>query len=449
MDSKTPAVTVESLGRMYHMYQRPQDRLKQAFFWGRRRFYREFWALRGVSFAVQPGEAFGIIGRNGSGKSTLLQIIAGTLRQSEGSVRVDGRTAALLELGSGFHPQFTGRENVYVNGAILGLSRADIDRKLPEIEAFAEIGEFIDQPLTTYSSGMVVRLAFAVQVMVEPEVLIVDEALSVGDVFFQQKCFAKIREILARGTTLLLVSHDLSAVQNVCNRVLLLDGGHEIFQGGGPEAIARYYEMVGAGLSSSAGEAEAPPIEPSSEVRDRIELLKTRSILDPASPSRRGPRALEILGARVLDEDGRETRSAEMCRRLVFELLAHAHEPIGRPNVGVELFNRFGTLVFATGALQKGHVLPSLQPGSEMWIRFEIEVSIEPGDYTFAVSTALVPAAGNPNAGIFQDRFDGLGPLTVYYSVERLFPFYGVANLPTAVESHVVRSEAECPPGGG
>jgi ABC-type polysaccharide/polyol phosphate transport system ATPase subunit len=441
MDS-TPAVTVENVGRMYHMYERPQDRLKQAFLWGRRRLYREFWALRNVSFAVRSGEAFGIIGRNGSGKSTLLQIIAGTLRPSEGSVRVGGRSAALLELGSGFHPQFTGRENVYVNGAILGLSRAQIERKLPEIEAFAEIGEFIDQPLTTYSSGMVVRLAFAVQVTVEPEVLIVDEALSVGDIFFQQKCFAKIREILGRGTTLLLVSHDLSVVQNLCDRVLLLDSGRKIFQGESPEAIARYYEMVGAGLVSTPGEDPGPAAAPSPAVRDRIAVLKARSILDPASPTRRGPRGLELVAARVVDEHGRDTRSVEMCRRLAFELLIHANEEVGRPNVGVELFNRFGTLVFATGALQRGHVLPTVKPGHDLVVRFEIELSIEPGDYTFAVSAAMTPASGNPNLGIFQDRYDGLGPLTVHYPGERLFPFYGVANLPTSITSQVVRSEA-------
>ncbi len=192
--SSEPIVEVRNLGRVYHIYDSPGDRLKQAFLWGRRQLYRDFWAVRGVSFQVASGEAFAIIGRNGSGKSTLLQMIAGTLQPSEGSLRVRGTAAALLELGSGFNPEFSGRENVYLNGALLGLRRSEIDRRYDEIVDFAEIGEFIDQPVKTYSSGMVVRLAFAVQVCVEPELLIVDEALSVGDVFFQQKCFARTRQ---------------------------------------------------------------------------------------------------------------------------------------------------------------------------------------------------------------------------------------------------------------
>jgi ABC-type polysaccharide/polyol phosphate transport system ATPase subunit len=421
MESK-PAVVVENVGRMYHMYERPQDRLKQAFLWGRKRLYREFWALRNVSIAVPPGEAFGIIGRNGSGKSTLLQIIAGTLRPSQGSVRVTGRSAALLELGSGFHPQFSGRENVYVNGAILGLSRSEIDRKLPEIEAFAEIGEFIDQPLTTYSSGMVVRLAFAVQVVVEPDVLIIDEALSVGDVFFQQKCFKKIREILARGTTLLLVSHDLSAVQNLCDRVLLLDGGQTIFQGDAPQAIARYYEMVGAVLPAMAGEEIPAPATGSTDAAP-FAAVKERNILDPSSPNRHGPRGLEIAAARVAGDDGRDLHAVEMGGRVAFELLVRANR---------ELFNRFGTLVFGTGALQQGQTLPSMQEGDELLIRFEIELSIEPGEYTFALAAATVAISPNPNVGIFEDRFEGMGPLAVHANPEILHPFYGVARLPTA-----------------
>lgn len=444
MDSKTPAVALQNVGRMYHMYERPQDRLKQAFLWGRKRLYREFWALRDISLEVRPGEAFGIIGRNGSGKSTLLQIIAGTLRPSEGTVRVEGRSAALLELGSGFHPQFSGRENVYVNGAILGLSRAEIDRKLPEIEAFAEIGEFIDQPLTTYSSGMVVRLAFAVQVVVEPDVLIIDEALSVGDVFFQQKCFKKIREILSRGTTLLLVSHDLSAVQNVCNRVLVLDAGRTIFQGDAPQAIARYYEMVGAVLPALAGEETAAPTAADSHDSVSIAAVRERNILDPASPSRHGPRGLEIAAARVSGEDGRDLRAVDMGGRVGFELLVRANRDVARPNVGIELFNRFGTLVFATGALQQGQTLPPMNEGDELFVRFEIEFAVEPGEYTFALAAATVAISPNPNVGIFEDRFEGMGPLAVHANPEVLHPFYGVARLPTDTRWQI--REGGCPP---
>jgi lipopolysaccharide transport system ATP-binding protein len=248
-----PIVIAENLGRLFHLYDSPRDRLAQAFLWGRRKLYRDFWALRGVSFRVYRGRSFGVIGRNGSGKSTLLQIVAGTLRPSEGSceTRAD-RTAALLELGSGFNPEFSGRENVYVNGAILGLSRREIERRFDEILDFAEIGEFIDQPIKNYSSGMVVRLAFAVQVCVEPDLLIVDEALSVGDMFFQQKCFKKIESMLDRGLTLLFVSHDADAVKTLCEEALVLDRGTSIFCGSSGEAVDRYSSLLASGSETTA-----------------------------------------------------------------------------------------------------------------------------------------------------------------------------------------------------
>lgn len=240
-----PIVVAENLGRVYHLYDSPRDRLAQAFLWGRRKLYRDFWALRGVSFQVRRGRSFGIIGRNGSGKSTLLQIVAGTLRPSEGTCRTTAqRTAALLELGSGFNPEFSGRENVFINGAILGLSRREITRRFDEILDFAEIGQFIEQPIKKYSSGMVVRLAFAVQVCVEPDLLIVDEALSVGDVFFQEKCFRRIDQMLGRGMTLLFVSHDANAVRTLCADAMILDDGAVVFCGDASEAVDRYSHVL-------------------------------------------------------------------------------------------------------------------------------------------------------------------------------------------------------------
>jgi lipopolysaccharide transport system ATP-binding protein len=237
------AISVRNLGKMYHLYDRPQDRLKQAFLWGRKKLYREFWALREVSFEVRRGEMLGIIGRNGAGKSTILQILAGTLPPTTGEVQIKGRVAALLELGSGFNPEFTGRENVYLNGAILGFSREEMDERFDEIAAFADIGQFIDQPVSLYSSGMYVRLAFAVQACLEPDVLIVDEALSVGDVFFQQKCHARMEKLLADNTAVLLVTHDMGAVQKYCKEAILLEKGQPIFKGSSSEAIKRYYTL--------------------------------------------------------------------------------------------------------------------------------------------------------------------------------------------------------------
>lgn len=237
-------ISARGIGKMYRIYDRPQDRLKQMFWRGRRMYGREFWALRGVSLEVERGEALGIIGRNGSGKSTLLQIIAGTLAPSEGEARVSGRVGALLELGSGFNPEFTGRENVLLNGAILGLTREEMEARFDAIAAFADIGEFIDQPIKIYSSGMLVRLAFAVQAHIQPDILIVDEALAVGDVYFQHKCMRRIKELVDQGTTLLFVSHVTETVKRFCRRGLWLDGGQARYFGEAGVAVEKYLAFM-------------------------------------------------------------------------------------------------------------------------------------------------------------------------------------------------------------
>jgi len=238
------AISVRSVGKMYYLYDLPQDRLKQAFLWGRKKLYREFWALRDVSFEVRQGESVGIIGRNGSGKSTLLQIIAGTLTPTTGEVRVNGRVAALLELGSGFNPEFTGRQNVYMHGAILGLSGEEIDERFDEIAAFADIGQFIDQPVKLYSSGMFARLAFAIAVSVDADVLIVDEILAVGDTQFQQKCVGRMREMREKGLTLLFVSHSIDQVKSLCNNAILLSQGQPLYIGTAEQTTSIYWNLI-------------------------------------------------------------------------------------------------------------------------------------------------------------------------------------------------------------
>lgn len=246
------AISVQNLNKCFQIYENPRDRLKQFLlpriqrFTGKapKQYFNEFWALKDVSFEVKKGETVGIVGRNGSGKSTLLQLICGTLTPTSGSIKTNGRIAALLELGSGFNPEFTGRENVYMNGAVLGLSIEEIDHRFDDIAAFAEIGDFIEQPVKTYSSGMMVRLAFAVAINVDPEILIVDEALSVGDELFQRKCFSRIEAIRASGATILFVSHSGGTIVELCDRAVLMDSGEKLAVGVPKQIIGRYQKLL-------------------------------------------------------------------------------------------------------------------------------------------------------------------------------------------------------------
>lgn len=262
--SAETAISVEGVGKYFEIYEKPSHRLWQMLWRGRRTFYRPFWALTDVSFSVARGECVGIIGRNGAGKSTLLQIIAGTLTPSRGAVRTAGRVAALLELGSGFNPEFTGRENVYLNASILGLRKEEIDARYDAIAAFADIGRFLDQPVKSYSSGMTVRLAFAVVAHVDADVLIVDEALAVGDAFFTQKCMRFLRRFMETNTVL-FVSHDVAAVNSLCNRAVLLEQGR-VKRAGSPKEITRLYlEGLYASMQGENGLPASPCAPPPAE----------------------------------------------------------------------------------------------------------------------------------------------------------------------------------------
>src|SRR5919106_3873559 len=238
------ALRVENVSKQYRIYEHPGDRLKESLTRGRWKRHREFWALRDVTFEVEAGTTTGIIGPNGSGKSTLLQIITGTLEPTHGTVWLEGRVAALLELGAGFNPEFTGIENIFMNASLMGISKAETERLLPQIESFAEIGEFIHQPLKMYSSGMYIRLAFAVAIAVSPQILIIDEALSVGDAVFQHRCTRRIKELQENGTTILFVSHDLGAIRALCSRVILLSDGRIEADGAPTYALNRYQRII-------------------------------------------------------------------------------------------------------------------------------------------------------------------------------------------------------------
>lgn len=285
------AIKVEDLSKCFEIYEQPRDRLKQFVLphlyrsLGKpgKKYFREFWALRDIGFEIKKGETVGIVGRNGSGKSTLLQIICGTLSPSTGTVSTNGRIAALLELGSGFNPEFTGRENVYLNGAVLGLSRSEIDSRFDAITEFADIGAFIDQPVKAYSSGMVVRLAFAVAINVDPQILVVDEALSVGDELFQRKCFSKIEAIRSAGATILFVSHSGGTVVELCDRAILLDAGERLATGSPKKIVGRYQKLLYA------------PNDKRDAIRAEIRLEDTNQQVDLVSLTNAGPIVLPTI----------------------------------------------------------------------------------------------------------------------------------------------------------
>jgi ABC-type polysaccharide/polyol phosphate transport system ATPase subunit len=382
--ARETAISVRGLSKMYRIYDRPEDRLKHMLWRGRRRYGHEFWALRDVAFEVAKGETIGIVGRNGSGKSTLLQIIAGTLTPTTGDVWVSGRVTALLELGSGFNPEFTGRENVFLNGAILGISREEMAAHIDDIIAFADIGEFIDQPVKIYSSGMVVRLAFAVQACLTPDILIVDEALSVGDMYFQTKCMAKIAELRKRGTSILFVSHAIDTVKAVCSRAILLDHGDVIIDGHPDPVTDKYIAlMMGqrdhetaltAALASSA--LSGPP-------------SMQRSLVQPSFEKRIGERfgngKARYIECRIFQND-RETdvvRHGSPCEVRAL-LYYHAAVPeLGE--VGVVVRSLDGLDLFAANSFLLREIYPPQPQGALIELVFSFDVILSPGIYSIAL----------------------------------------------------------------
>ena len=345
-------------------------------------------ALRDVSFVVQKGEAFGVIGRNGAGKSTLLQIIAGTLRASAGTCSVRGRVTALLELGSGFNPEFTGRENVYLAGAILGISRAEMDAKFSLIAQFADIGAFIEQPVKTYSTGMLMRVAFAVAISVEPDVLIIDEALSVGDILFQQKCSRRLHELINSGVTLLVVTHDLSFVLNMCQRALWLDQGKTRFLG---EAGACVREYVAA-MAAISGNAPAPSDDLSALAVVPLPAARELALTDK---ERLGDGGVRVERAWLLHADGTASSTFRVGDWAVAVLLVGASRLACAVSAGCEVRNRHGQVVFATGLRVARRLIDELPAGETCTVAIRFQLELQPGQYTLDLGCGAGSDADN------------------------------------------------------
>lgn len=388
-----PVVDVAHLCKIYRLYEQPQDRLKEMLL-GRfgRRYSRDFWALRDVSFELARGERLGIIGRNGSGKSTLLQILAGTLTPTAGRVQVAGRVSALLELGSGFNPEYTGRENIYVNASILGLSRQQTDERFDAIAAFADIGEFLDQPVKTYSSGMFLRLGFAVAASVDADLLLIDEALAVGDVFFTQKCYRRLYDLVERGVSVVFVSHDTTAVGQFCTSVMVLDQGHSVFLGDPIAGIRTYFSLQRGSSLARLGDDDRSKQEQAREI-------EAESLPWPASSAFLSMDAITHIGsgahctaAAICDERGEPTHQFEMGQTALFFFEFTLDEDIQVPIGGVEIFNERHIVVHGKNSLQFEIPVPvTVQRGSRIRFCRRIVLDIAPGEYTFAFGFATCP----------------------------------------------------------
>lgn len=411
-----PLVSVRGLTKRYPLYRNPAERLGHAIFGPRIVRIPEFTALDGVGFELHPGDALAVMGRNGAGKSTLLQILAGISRATSGTFEVPGRTVGLLELGSGFNPEFTGRENVFLNAAILGLRRREIEERLGDILAFAEIGDFIDRPVKTYSTGMFLRLAFSVAIHVEPTLLLVDEALTVGDVFFQQKCYRRLETLRARGMSLLLVTHSTIDAAEFCNRGIVLSNSRLVFDGSGKEAVEYYlhHEFQDA-RAVDAAPPRRPAMRPSQGEGD-IEAGWTslEATVDLSPRTQIGTQGVRATRFRVTDENGSPHRAFEQGQTLRILAEFTSSVPMGVPLFGVQLLNPKGIMVHGKSSLQFDLPLPDALPaGATVQFEQRIELNIDVGEYTIEIGLADI----DPRTYALRGR---LLPAELFAGVRRL-----------------------------
>lgn len=473
------AIKASDLGKCYQRYHRPIDRLKQAIF-RKRHYFEEVWVLKDISFELKRGKALGVIGKNGAGKSTLLQILSGTLTPTTGEVYLRGKMAALLELGSGFNPEFSGRDNIYVNGAILGLTRKQIDERFDDIVAFSELEEHIEQPVKTYSSGMQVRLAFSVQVCVNPDILIVDEALAVGDVFFQQKCHARMEKLLEQGTSILLVSHDTSAIRKYCDTALFLEDGHNAFYGDVETAVSKYFFPTKTSSAVSFFKQYGDKKDRISEelssanVNEKENLELSNTFADGSSDGdlllSQWPDALEFIDMRgkeiVGDLDSARLLSVALCdegglRRNTFaqgewayffweiELLRDIEVPIG----GLTITTSSNLAIYSRSTSQSERNFPvNAQKGDVVRFQIAVKLDLQFGNYFFT------PGLGEMNIADYNQRvdlsvnnfFNSLSPIIFATSVEVFaihepqigmkYPFFGLADIPSSCSMILLRN---------
>ena len=406
-------LVAHNISKLYRLYGRPADRLKEVLCFGYRRLHKDFWALRDIDLRVEPGETMGIIGPNGSGKSTLLQILCGILEPTTGRVARQGRVAALLELGAGFNPEFSGRENVYINGEIMGLSRSEIERAMPSIERFAGIGEFLERPVKTYSTGMYVRLAFATAIHVEPDILVVDEALAVGDAVFANRCIRKFKELQNSGVTVVFVSHDLGLVKQICNRAVFLQDGRVQEEGDPANVVNRY---VGSVLErQKAFEEETRRLEESTGVAASLDYSH-----------RHGDRLAEVVSVDLLNARGEPTRVVTAGDAVRVRVTSRFHGDQPGPMVGMLIRTRTGLDVFGTNTLIENAEIGPCSQGDVVEVDFTFECWLTAQEYTLTVATQY-------DTGHSHDWLDDV----IAFQVVDSRPLAGVVNLHPSIECRV------------
>jgi hypothetical protein len=385
---KNLAISVQGVSKIYKLYDKPIDRLKEAVSLTHKSYHRDFFALSDISFEVKKGETVGIIGTNGSGKSTILKIITGVLSPTTGTAEVSGNISALLELGAGFNSEYTGLENIYMNGTMMGFSRQEMERRMDDILRFADIGDFVNQPVKTYSSGMFVRLAFALAINVDPEILIVDEALSVGDVFFQAKCYRRMEEMMKNGTTILMVSHDMGSIIKYCDKVVLLNRGHFVAQGEAGKMVDLYKKILAnqtdelaEALIEEKKEALGLPVE--ATVSDK--RMKDRMNLNPEVQEYGDGRAsFEDFG--TLDARGNVTNLLLKGEMFTIRERIRFHAPIENPIFTYTLRDKKGTDITGTNTLFEGTEIKPVKDGDVYTVSFRQKMNLQGGEYLLSMS---------------------------------------------------------------
>ncbi|HEV8132173.1 MAG TPA: ABC transporter ATP-binding protein [Acidobacteriota bacterium] len=379
-----PVISLQHLSKKYPIYHKPSDKLKELLTLRKRAFHDEFWALHDINLNIESGSTVGIIGANGSGKSTLLQLVAGILRPSLGVITVRGKVAALLELGAGFNPNFTGRENVYMNASILGLQKAEVDERFSEIEQFASIGEFIDQPVKTYSSGMFMRLAFAVAINVDPEVLLVDEALAVGDIVFQHRCMHRIDQLRRAGKTILFVSHDLQAVTRFCDRTVLLDRG-SLIEDGEPYAVVQKYLEIFFERERRQKQLPGDDLPVIGQIDPTITVVNTIPHMD----HRFGNGRALIHGILVLNTKHQVLNQVRAEDLVIVRITARVEEKIEYPIIGFTLRDHLNVEISSTNTSYEKVKLPPANTGDYITVDFRVRIPpMRPGSYSISPAVA-------------------------------------------------------------